>query len=339
MQRPGAPHAAHHLVEDQQRAVAVADLAHGREIPGGRRNAAGGGAHHRLGHEGGHRVGAESLELRLQLCGEPGGELGLGLGLGLLAIGEGGRDVAERAGQQRRVDLPPRSAAASRQRAQRIAVVALPPRDEPRALRLPCRHEEVPRHFQRRLHRLRSAGDEVHPCQAARLMPHQRVRQRFGGFGGEETGVGIGQRGRLVLDRRHHAGMAMPEATHRRPARGVQHRASIRRVQPRRRSRPPQREGRCAGCGASRGCGRGGAGGLAASSIERSFAGALVGVCSQPPFGPPQPSTAARQRQERAQERLHRRLDAIQADCDRGGIVAIFGLGYDHFGTLLELAA
>ena len=32
VQRAGAPHAAHHLIEDQQRAVTVADVAHGTEV-------------------------------------------------------------------------------------------------------------------------------------------------------------------------------------------------------------------------------------------------------------------------------------------------------------------
>ncbi len=73
VQRAGAAHAAHDLVEDQQRAVAVADLAHAPEIAGHRRHAAGGGADHRLGAERDHAAGAEALELGLQLVGEAGG--------------------------------------------------------------------------------------------------------------------------------------------------------------------------------------------------------------------------------------------------------------------------
>ena len=68
--RAGAAHAAHHLVEDQQRAVAVADLAHAAEVAGQRGDAAERGADHRLGDEGDDGVGAEALELRLQLVGE-----------------------------------------------------------------------------------------------------------------------------------------------------------------------------------------------------------------------------------------------------------------------------
>ena len=68
--RAGAAHAAHHLVQDQQRAVAVADLPHALEIAGQRGDAAGGGADDGFGEEGDHGVGAEALELGLQFVGE-----------------------------------------------------------------------------------------------------------------------------------------------------------------------------------------------------------------------------------------------------------------------------
>ena len=70
MHRAGAAHAAHHLIEDQQRAVAVADLAHALEIAGQRGDAAGGGADDGFGDEGDDGVGAEQLEFRLQFVGQ-----------------------------------------------------------------------------------------------------------------------------------------------------------------------------------------------------------------------------------------------------------------------------
>src|SRR5712672_4810212 len=54
--RAGAAHAAHHLVENEQSAVPVADVAHGPEVTLRRRYASGGGSDHRLGNECGHRV-------------------------------------------------------------------------------------------------------------------------------------------------------------------------------------------------------------------------------------------------------------------------------------------
>jgi hypothetical protein len=62
VQRAGAAHAAHYFVEDQKRAVAVADVANGAEITFRRRHASGGRSHHRLGDERRHRVGTETLE-------------------------------------------------------------------------------------------------------------------------------------------------------------------------------------------------------------------------------------------------------------------------------------
>ena len=130
MQRAAATHPGHHLVQDQQGAVAVAHRAHGGEIPGQRRHAAQRGADHRLGHEGGHGVGADALEFGLELIGQALDVCGIALAVGLVAIGVAGRDVAEGVGQDGRVGRAAHGVAAHRQRTQRVAVVALPPRDE-----------------------------------------------------------------------------------------------------------------------------------------------------------------------------------------------------------------
>src|SRR6516225_10197268 len=71
MQRPGAAHAAHDLVEDQENAVPVADAADRLEIAGHRRHRAHGGADDRLGHEGDDVLAAELLDLDLELAREP----------------------------------------------------------------------------------------------------------------------------------------------------------------------------------------------------------------------------------------------------------------------------
>ena len=112
----------------------VADLAHGAEIAFRRRHAPGGRADHRLGDEGGHRVGAKPLELGLQLGRQPRDEISFGFIVALLVIGEGRRHVAEGRRQQRRIGLAAPGVAAGRQRAERVAVIALPARDEMLAL-------------------------------------------------------------------------------------------------------------------------------------------------------------------------------------------------------------
>ena len=63
----GAAHAAHHLIQDQQRAMAVANLPHAPEIARDRGDATGRRADHRFGQERDDRVGTDTLELRLQL--------------------------------------------------------------------------------------------------------------------------------------------------------------------------------------------------------------------------------------------------------------------------------
>ena len=58
VKRAGATHPAHHLVENEQGAVPVTDVAHGPEIAFRWRNAAGGGSDHGFGNECGNRVWA-----------------------------------------------------------------------------------------------------------------------------------------------------------------------------------------------------------------------------------------------------------------------------------------
>ena len=74
--RPAAepPDAGHHLVADQQHAVAVADLAHRPQVAVGRREDAA-GADHRLGEEGGDAVGAELADPLFQRLGVEGGDV------------------------------------------------------------------------------------------------------------------------------------------------------------------------------------------------------------------------------------------------------------------------
>ena len=95
VQRAGAAHPAHHLVQDQQAPVPVADLAHRLEVPGHRRQHAGRRAADGLGDERDHLVRADPLHRRVELGGEP-RSVGLrGLVVPLLAVGVAGRDVLD----------------------------------------------------------------------------------------------------------------------------------------------------------------------------------------------------------------------------------------------------
>ena len=111
--------------------------------------------------------------------------------------------------QQRR-ELPALPlAAADRERAQRVAVIALTPRDQEAALRLAALDEILPRQLQRRLDRLRSAADEEDVAEAVRRVRDQVVGKLFGHLRGEEAGMGIGELVELGVHRRDDIGMRM----------------------------------------------------------------------------------------------------------------------------------
>ncbi len=111
--------------------------------------------------------------------------------------------------------------AAGRERAERVAVIALAARDDVAALRLALLDKVLPRHLQRRLDRLRAAADEVGVADAGRRVGHQPVGQRLGGVRGEEAGMRVSELVELRMQRGLHVGMAMAEARDRGAARSI----------------------------------------------------------------------------------------------------------------------
>ena len=212
MHGAGAAHAAHHLIQDQQRAVTRADLPHRPEIAGQRRDAAERCTHHRFRDEGRDGLGAERLELGLQFGREARDVIVVGLVIAPVAIGVAGRDMPKSVRQHRHVELAPHRIAAGGQRAERVAMVALPPRDEARALWLAAFHVILPRHLQRGLRRLRARRTEIHMREPARLVPQHQIGQLFRRFAGIERGVGVADLRRLRAHRLQHARMAVAEA-------------------------------------------------------------------------------------------------------------------------------
>ena len=89
--------------------------------------------------------------------------------------------------------LPPPRVAAGGERAERIAVIALPPRDHMAALRLTGLDKKLPGEFQRRLDRLRAAADEIDFREPRRRIGDQPFGQRLGRLGGEKGCVRIGE--------------------------------------------------------------------------------------------------------------------------------------------------
>ena len=220
MEGAGSAHAAHHLVEDQQHAVLVADLADAAEIALGRRHRAQGRADHRLGDEGHDRVLAQFEDFGLQLVGRAQPIVSLALALLGPAIGEAGRDVMG-LDQQRLELLAAPQIAAGGQRAQGVAVIALQPGDDVAALGLADLDVILARQLERRLHRLGPARGEVDPLDPRRRIGRQPVGQGLHRIVGEEAGMGEGDGVDLGLDGLDYPGVAVAQAGHRRPARGV----------------------------------------------------------------------------------------------------------------------
>ena len=123
--------------------------------------------------------------------------------------------------QQRREGRAPPFVAAGRQRAQRIAVIALAPGDDVAALCLAALGEVLPRHLERRLDRFRSAAHQIGVADAVGGVGDQPVGELLGHLGGEEAGMGIGELVELLVQGRRHRGMAVAQAGHRGAARRV----------------------------------------------------------------------------------------------------------------------
>ena len=104
--------------------------------------------------------------------------------------------------QQRLEGRAPPGVAAGRERAERVAVIALPPRDDVPALRLADLDEILPRHLERRLDRLRAAADEIGVSEPGGRVGDEAVGEPFGDLGGEEAAMGIGELVELAMQRR-----------------------------------------------------------------------------------------------------------------------------------------
>ena len=116
----------------------------------------------------------------------------------------------------------PPDVAADSERAERIAVIALPSRDDVSALRLADLDKKLPRHFERGFHRLRTAAHQIDVAQARRSVLDQPVGEAFGGLGGEESGMRIGEGVELFVHRGEHVRVPMAKARDGRAARRVE---------------------------------------------------------------------------------------------------------------------
>ena len=100
-------------------------------------------------------------------------------------------------------------------------MIALASRDDVSPLRLAAFDEILPRELERGLDRLRAAADEEDVTDALRRVRDEIVGQFLRNLRGEEARMRISEPVELLVHRRQHVRMRMPETGHRRAARGV----------------------------------------------------------------------------------------------------------------------
>jgi hypothetical protein len=200
--------------------VAIANLAHAREITRHSGSRAQGGADHRLGDESDDGVAAELLDPAFELAGQARAIVLRRLLGPTLAIFVDRRDMV-RLDQQRSELLTLPFPAAGRQRAERAAVIALAARDDVSPMRLPKLDEVLARELEGSLDRFRPAADEEDAAHARRRVGAEIGSELLRDRGGEEAGMRIGQSIELLAHGRQNIRVRMPEAGHRGPAGSV----------------------------------------------------------------------------------------------------------------------
>jgi hypothetical protein len=143
----------------------VADIAHAPEVAGRRCRAALRRATDRLGNEGNHSVRSQGLDLGFQLLRQPRTVGSDGFASPPVPIGIGRGDVMGLK-QHRSKLLPAHGVAADGKRAEGVAMIALSPSDEVPPLQLSLLDKVLPRHLQRGLHGLGTAGNKIDVIQA-----------------------------------------------------------------------------------------------------------------------------------------------------------------------------
>mmetsp|Transcript_6064 Transcript_6064/g.24216 ORF Transcript_6064/g.24216 Transcript_6064/m.24216 type:complete len:373 (+) Transcript_6064:1199-2317(+) len=221
----GAAEAGDDLIEDQQDAVLVADLAQPLQIAL-RRNQHAGGAGHRLDDDGGDGRGVVQRHEALQVVGKLGAVLGHAdrerIARRVMRVA----DVVH-AGQQAAEHLAVGHHAADRDAAEVHAVVAALAADEPGAARLAAHAVVGDGHLQGGLDRLGAGVGEEHAVQPGRSDGCQPFGQLEGLGVGHLEGRRKVQLGRLLLDGLHDAGPVVAGIDAPQAGDAVQHLAAL----------------------------------------------------------------------------------------------------------------
>ena len=208
---PGSAHAAHHFVEDEQHAVAVADRPDALEIVADRRRGAGVAPTTVSATKAMTLFGPISTSFLLERLSGPRRIIRVALALPPQPIGVAGVDVVGLDQERLELRAPPRISA-SGEGAKRVAVVALATGDDMAALRLADLDKILARHLERRLDRLRAAAYQIDVIEACGSVLDQTVGEAFCGLGGEKGGMCVGELIELLAHGGDHVRMSVAEA-------------------------------------------------------------------------------------------------------------------------------
>ena len=193
--------------------MAGANIPNSPEVSRRRRGAALCGPAYRLCDESNDCFRAKLADLGLDLVGKA---LAIGFErfvFPLIAIGIRRRYVV--AFEQHRCELlPAPGIAADRQRTERVAVIALPARDEALPLRLASLDEILASHLECRFDRFRTARHEIGVRQPRWRMRDEMIREPLRRLRGEERAVDVGQLVELCPDRIIDGRVPVAEAGH-----------------------------------------------------------------------------------------------------------------------------
>ncbi len=210
-QRSGTAHAAHHLVEDQQDTIGVADFPNALEISLNGRHRSCCGTDDRFGDKGHHVFRSQPKDFRLQFAGDPLAIFKSSFSFPATAIFETWSDMG-RFDHQRRKWLTSPLIAACCQRAKRIAVIALTPRNYPVTGWFALFKKVLTGELERRFNGFGPSRNEIDTVKVSRSPCHEQIRELFRRFRREKSGMCKGDPVHLILDCLCNVRIGMPKA-------------------------------------------------------------------------------------------------------------------------------
>jgi hypothetical protein len=208
---------AHHLIQDQQYSIFVADFANPPKVARNGRHGSGSRSDDGLGDKSHDCIRTKALDLLLEIVGSPSAIFFRALPWLGEPIFEARIDQSH-INQQGIVRRSAPNTAAGRQGAQCVSVIAELSSDQAASSGLSTLEMILPSKLHRRLGRFRTAAREPHPVESAGRHVGNDCPKFLGGFSREEPCVGIFEAVRLLGHRPDYRWMAVTKARNRGPS-------------------------------------------------------------------------------------------------------------------------